>query len=748
MSMPFAICLATTVLVAVSTSAATSEDETRDRAALVALYEATDGQNWRHQDAWLTDEPLESWHGVSLADGRVTQLNLSNNRLNGRLPQDVGMLTELRRLELPGNHLHGYVPDAIGDLAALTHLDLRWNSLDGHLPPSLANLTRLASLLLSANRLTGPIPPDLGRLVYLTRLDLSHNGLSGEIPPTLGSLAQLNALGLRGNRLSGPLPPQLAGMTKLNRLYLDNNELSGQIPVDFADFTELTHLDLSFNSLVGQIPPQLVNLGNLVWLGLGNNLFAGEIPAHIGNLSNLRHLDLRSREHGAHVDRPVGIRARLSGALPAGLAALEHLEYLDIRGNKLDGELPDGAGVLSERLVIHLDSEQCESELRGVESTTFEYVCGEDESHRPMRATVSLAATTADVPDNEFGRMVIEAMAAIVMRDGYAHLDTERIPDWLDANDAAVMVERLNAHLRDAGLTVHSPDDLLRAFETYGGETVEISVPQTIPGLPESATPRSILTEDETPLPTTHQQVPLPADVGNASPANAVVAYHHCDVDADAPSRTGQRVVGTAGGDCYTTFPNPDVIPPPPMWHLILALQRQEGFWIWGSWVLIGSAQHTRPPTFSPVWDDVDVPSNWCPNGYNRTWGGIIFHVPPPYRTTGSPIPVYPATADIEGCKWRPGDCTFAQHDSLSAAVDANCKTPRPTRCTTGPQDCDTFREKYAHYGRCLSARRTRESTCFDGGDDDHKAQITQLENAQGNCKRWFERKSCAGTID
>lgn len=143
MWMPFAICLATTVLVAVSSSAATSEDETRDRAALVALYEATDGQNWRHQDAWLTDEPLESWHGVSLADGRVRQLNLSNNRLNGRLPQDVGMLTELRRLELPGNHLHGYVPDAIGDLAALTHLDLRWNSLDGHLPPSLANLTRL-----------------------------------------------------------------------------------------------------------------------------------------------------------------------------------------------------------------------------------------------------------------------------------------------------------------------------------------------------------------------------------------------------------------------------------------------------------------------------------------------------------------------------------------------------------------------------------------------------------------------------
>ena len=747
MPMALAIALATTVLMGISTSAATSDNETGDRATLIALYEATDGQNWRHQDAWLTDEPLDSWHGVSLADGRVTQLDLSNNRLNGRLPSEVGMLTELRRLELPGNHLHGNVPDAIGDLAALTHLDLRWNSLDGHVPPSLANLTRLASLLLSANRLTGPIPPDLGRLVYLTRLDLSHNELSGEIPPTLGLLSHLNALGLRGNRLRGPLPPQLAGMSKLNRLYLDNNELSGEIPAEFGGLSELTHLDLSSNALVGRIPPQLGNLGNLVWLGLGHNLFAGEIPAQLGNLSNLLHLDLRAREHWALVDHDVGTKARLSGSLPVELAALTHLEYLDIRGNELDGELPDGAGVLSDRLVIHLDSEQCESKLRGVESMTFEYVCGEDESQRPMRATVSLAATTADVPDNEFGRMAVEAMAAIIVRDGYALLDTERIPGWLDPNQAVAMVERFNAHLRDADIAVHTPDDLLRAFETYGGEMLDISVPQTIPGLPESATPRSILTEGDT-QPSTTQQVQFPSEAKNTSPAHAVVARHFCDVDANAPSRIDQRVVGTADGSCYTVFTNPEVLPPPPTWDLILALQRQEGFWLWGGWVLIGSAQHRRWVTYVPDWDDVDVPSNWCPNGNNRTWGGIIFHVPPPYVARGNPIPVFPVTADIEGCKWRPGDCKFAQHDSLSAAVDANCKTPRPTRCTIGPQDCDTFREKYAHYGRCLSARRTRESTCFDGGDDDHKAQITQLENAQGNCKTWFERKRCAGTID
>ena len=35
-----------------------------DRAALVALYEATDGPNWANSQKWLTDAPLREWYGV------------------------------------------------------------------------------------------------------------------------------------------------------------------------------------------------------------------------------------------------------------------------------------------------------------------------------------------------------------------------------------------------------------------------------------------------------------------------------------------------------------------------------------------------------------------------------------------------------------------------------------------------------------------------------------------------------------
>ena len=36
-----------------------------DRAALVALYEATDGENWTNNTNWLSDRPIGEWYGVS-----------------------------------------------------------------------------------------------------------------------------------------------------------------------------------------------------------------------------------------------------------------------------------------------------------------------------------------------------------------------------------------------------------------------------------------------------------------------------------------------------------------------------------------------------------------------------------------------------------------------------------------------------------------------------------------------------------
>ena len=74
-----------------------------DRAALVALYNATEGGSWITRTNWLSGRPLDEWHGVTTdSDGRVTALNLSSNSLYGALPAALGDLTNLRTLILWG----------------------------------------------------------------------------------------------------------------------------------------------------------------------------------------------------------------------------------------------------------------------------------------------------------------------------------------------------------------------------------------------------------------------------------------------------------------------------------------------------------------------------------------------------------------------------------------------------------------------------------------------------------------------
>ena len=59
-----------------------AQDHAADRAALVALYNATGGPNWINNRNWLSSRPLDQWHGVTVRNGRVTRLLLPSNRLN------------------------------------------------------------------------------------------------------------------------------------------------------------------------------------------------------------------------------------------------------------------------------------------------------------------------------------------------------------------------------------------------------------------------------------------------------------------------------------------------------------------------------------------------------------------------------------------------------------------------------------------------------------------------------------------
>lgn len=128
-------------------SAAFGPNELSERAALIALYGATDGPNWAENANWLSDTPVGEWHGVTTGSaGRVTELELGDNRLSAELPEKLGRLSELTVLDLGGNRLSGDVPGWLAGLPNLSVLDLAGNRLSGSIPAALGGLPNLTAL--------------------------------------------------------------------------------------------------------------------------------------------------------------------------------------------------------------------------------------------------------------------------------------------------------------------------------------------------------------------------------------------------------------------------------------------------------------------------------------------------------------------------------------------------------------------------------------------------------------------------
>ncbi|XAR65984.1 Non-specific serine/threonine protein kinase [Bertholletia excelsa] len=122
--------------------------------------------------------------------------------------------------------MNGVIPDNIGQLSRLRKLDLSENAINGSLPLSLSKLQNLSVLNLRKNRLSGEIPAPVGNISRLTQLDLAQNNLSGEIPSSIGDLPNLNSFNVSYNNLSGQVPISLS--QKFNSSsFLGNLQLCG-----------------------------------------------------------------------------------------------------------------------------------------------------------------------------------------------------------------------------------------------------------------------------------------------------------------------------------------------------------------------------------------------------------------------------------------------------------------------------------------------------------------------------------------
>jgi hypothetical protein len=186
-----------------------------ERAALIALYNSTNGDSWINNSNWRA-KPLYidgfawpgtegSWYGVKVGYGNVRFLSLSNNNLNGSIPSQLSNLSHLEELFLSNNQLRGNIPYKLGNMG-LVVLDLSYNQLNGSIPSQLCNNDWFGEIWLNNNQLSGSIPSQIGNLWDLVTLDLSHNQLSGTIPSSFTKLTYLYTLDIGYNCLSATDP--------------------------------------------------------------------------------------------------------------------------------------------------------------------------------------------------------------------------------------------------------------------------------------------------------------------------------------------------------------------------------------------------------------------------------------------------------------------------------------------------------------------------------------------------------------
>ncbi|MED6205551.1 hypothetical protein PIB30_018726 [Stylosanthes scabra] len=284
-------------------------------------------------------------------------LELSNNKLGGKVPKWIHDIPSLRYLNLSHNKF-----TSIGhqfQQYPLEYLDLSFNSMNDDISSFFCNVTSASVINLSRNRFTGTFPQCLANSSSLRVLDLQMNKLHGNLPDTFKGL-QLEILNLNGNQFRGLLPKYLSNCTDLVDLNLGNNQFEDKFPDWLQNLSSLGILVLRGNKLYGPV----ANLKSqnmfpsLIIFDISCNNFTGSVPkAYIKKFqamkiqSNFYSYYVSSHGRSAVVGMIIpeydsSMIATTKGVSIPFEKIRKDFVIIDLSQNKFEGEIPDILGEL------------------------------------------------------------------------------------------------------------------------------------------------------------------------------------------------------------------------------------------------------------------------------------------------------------------------------------------------------------------------------------------------------------------
>ena len=359
-----------------------------ERAALIAIYNNTQGATWKNDLSkvydgvpWSVNDDrsnVGAWYGVTteIINGQkhVTAIDLYNNYLDGEIPDELRSLTALKLLDIGYNAITG-VSEEIGSLGNLEYLNLSsFRSLDNtayvleKLPEGINNLTNLQYLDVGGNPVGGNY--DFSNLTNLTYLSVSSNnntGLKLGVAPTAfdqiyyqdygyyGGLTidgtYLNCIGVPESTITDW--EQSSSAARYPDIVWGKDCTSyNNVPVEELEalmdmYTSLDGENWTNNSnWVGAIEEgkEASDYNVTTWSGITTGIvngqkhitridlyargLAGEFEESIGNFTALNRFNVGSND--------------IAGSLPTSFGDLTSLTYLDLSRNDFTGALPAG----------------------------------------------------------------------------------------------------------------------------------------------------------------------------------------------------------------------------------------------------------------------------------------------------------------------------------------------------------------------------------------------------------------------
>ena len=240
-----------------------------EREALIAIYNALDGDNWTNNENWCSDKPVGDWENVHTdSDGYVVSLELYFIGATGDIPTQIGDLTNLVRLRIGDSEILS-IPPQIGNLKKLEWLDIGGHQIIS-IPKEIDNLINLKYLSIWGGKITD-VQPNFESFSLLEDVNLNLNGTTDSFPIGLSNCPKLWRIACTGGKFT-VFPGFIREMKQLESISF------------LADMQNLT------------IPDWLGEMTNLIYLGLGSCGLVGEIPASLGNLHKLETLTRKMRK--------------------------------------------------------------------------------------------------------------------------------------------------------------------------------------------------------------------------------------------------------------------------------------------------------------------------------------------------------------------------------------------------------------------------------------------------------------------